>query len=89
MKIVVNYSYGGFGLSDIADKILRYERNGSYERNNPELVKIVEELGRRAEGNCARLVIEEIPDDATDYFIYDDDGYETLIYVKDGKICFV
>ena len=34
----------------------------------------------------SNLVITSIPDDVTDWRIREDDGYEYIEYVKDGKI---
>lgn len=65
MKIVINTCYGGFGLSEKALALFN-ERSGTtitYERNNPILVEIVEQLGEAADGNYAELKVVEIPDD--------------------------
>jgi hypothetical protein len=45
------------------------------ERNNPELVSVVEELGPRASGPYAQLKVIEIPDNV-DWIIRDHDGAE-------------
>lgn len=66
MKIVINRCHGGFGLSDEAIK--RYKElsdNEDYphyffyliKRNDPALVKVVEELGKKASGEFAKLAI--------------------------------
>lgn len=70
-KIVINACYGGFGLSDAACDmyvmragITRDDfHHSDLERDDPILVKIVEELGEAADGRCASLTIVEIPDD--------------------------
>lgn len=84
MKIVINTIYGGFSLSPKA--IQRYEeRTGKkctkypdIERNDPDLVAVVEELGDRACGSWSRLKVVEIPDDVK-WYIRDYDGNETVV----------
>ena len=53
----------------------------SKHRDDPILIEVIEELGRKANGNYAgiksKLVVVEIPDDL-DYVIDDYDGFETL-----------
>jgi len=44
-------------------------------RSDPELIKTVEELGEKANGQCADLKIVEIPDDV-EYEIEEYDGVE-------------
>ena len=62
----------------------RYERsNAMYfspsniERNDPALVQVVEELGDKANGMCAKLCIEEVPA-GTLYRIDEYDGFESV-----------
>lgn len=89
MKIVINDCYGGFGLSEEAMDMLEINDDYSIDRTNPVLIDVVEELGGRASGYCANLVTVEIPDEATDYYISEYDGMETVIYVVDGKIHYI
>ena len=86
MKFVINDCFGGYGFS--IDFLLKYGKEiGSLKRNDPKLVAAVEEFGlRKASGTYSALCIKEIPDDATDYYIDEYDGAETLIYVRDGKL---
>lgn len=48
---------------------------GPYERNDPLLVSVVEDLGDSAGGSCAKLCVVEIPDDV-EYGIAEYDGFE-------------
>ncbi len=50
---------------------------GNVERNDPVLVQVVEELGKEANGNHAKLEIVEIPDDV-DWEIDEYDGRERI-----------
>jgi hypothetical protein len=47
------------------------------ERNDPDLVAVVEELGEKADGRYARLKVVEIPD-GVDWFIHEYDGSEHI-----------
>ena len=84
MKLVVNNAYGGFGLGvaeefeDFFDKFA----DEMSDRTDEELVAFVENHS----DDCGDLVIVEIPDDATDWEIEEYDGWESVIYVGDGKI---
>jgi hypothetical protein len=62
----------------------RYERsnalylsNSDFERNDPILVQVVEELGDKANGRCAKLRIAEVPA-GTLYRIDEYDGFESV-----------
>ena len=76
MKIVINACYGGFGLSKEALKKLNMDEY-KIKRNDPLLIKIIEELGEKANGNYANLKIIEIPDDV-EYEIEEYDGWEWI-----------
>lgn len=93
MKIVLNECYGGFSLSDFGAKILgtHYpEREMFFEQGNAvheQLAALVEAFGAQPlNGEFASLAVYEIPDDVTDWEIEEYDGYETLLYVRKGKI---
>jgi hypothetical protein len=49
--------------------------NFDKDRSNPLLIRVVEELGEEANGDCAELKIVEIPD-GTDFIIQEYDGIE-------------
>ena len=89
MFIVVNRCFGGFSLSKAAQEQLGI--NTAYpdiSRDDPRLVEVVQELGEQAAGHSANLVVESIPDFATDWTINDYDGYEDIIYVVNGRLCY-
>lgn len=85
MKVVINNCFGGFGLSDAAEAEFR-ERSGrsgsvyDIERNDPDLVAIVEEMGVSANGRFASLKIVEIPD-GVNFIIKEYDGNEHIAEV--------
>ena len=87
MKMVINSCYGGFSISEKAMEML--DSTSPYEyglRTDPQLIEVVETLGKEANGMCANLEVVDIPDEITDYVINEYDGYETVYYVLDGKI---
>ena len=89
MNIVINKCYGGFSLSDTACKMLNcdpYDFSDPNTRSDPELIGCVTLLGKGAGGECSALAVVSIPDIATDWEIEEYDGYESIIYVVDGKI---
>ena len=88
MKILINRDYGGFGvkkefvqavgLGDIYDDCIQV-------RTHPQLIEWVEQ-GINIGQTYSDLVVYEIPENATDYYIEEYDGFETLLCVLDGKI---
>jgi len=84
MKIVVNRCYGGFGLSKEAYEFLGLEWDGygfkyssDEQRTDPNLIRCVETLGKKANGWLANLEVVDIPDDV-DYEIENYDGVESI-----------
>lgn len=79
MDIVVNRSWGSFYVpKEIADKCGR-SVYGDIDRTDKELVEY-------AKTHDSILEVLSIPDEATDWDIWDYDGMETIIYVVNGKI---
>ena len=86
MKIVINACFGGFSLpKEFCEKYNVDGFDDEIERTDERLVSFIESRGRTKEG-CSMLVVEEIPDNATDYMITEYDGAESIIYVVDGKL---
>jgi hypothetical protein len=81
MKLVLNKDYGGFGYG-VADEYEDFVRELNGDRANPELVAFVESHP----DECGDLEVVEISDTATDWEIDEYDGWESVIYVVDGKI---
>ena len=88
MKLVLNKCYGGFSLSSDAARLLHLENDyDEISRDDPQLIHILEKYGYAVmSGEHSLLKIVELPPTATDWKIMDYDGYETVIYVLDGKI---
>lgn len=81
MKIVLNRAYGGYGYK-VADKHTELIEKYEDDRTAEELVKAVEENPEE----FGQLEVIWFEDEATDYTIEEYDGWETLIYVLDGKL---
>ena len=84
MKVVINKCYGGFGLSDEAEKMFQQRKgtqkpiySSGIERNDPDLIAIVETLGIKADNDFSKLKIIEIPDDV-DFCVEEYDGIEWI-----------
>lgn len=86
MKIIINVCYGGFSVDeDVAEK-LGYEDEWDDDlRTDARLIEMIEN-GEDCDGFCAKLRVVETPENTTDYMIQEYDGYESLIYVVDGKL---
>lgn len=81
-KVVYNSCYGGFGLSEKAQKLLnelKGEEVDYYDlsRHDKDLVAVVEELGSEANGMFACIKIATINSDR--YRISEYDGWEQVI----------
>lgn len=94
MKIVVNHDWSYFELPDG----FREKYNISYYlylrpseelamHTDPRLIEYVENMTpEQMEDEDISLEVIEIPDNATDWQIHENDGWEDVIYVVDGKI---
>lgn len=93
-KVVYSDSFCGFGISNKAYEKLKatksravlgkskLETENSIARHDPDLVKVVEELGAEAQDrDMARLAIHTITGDR--YMIKEYDGLETVIEPDD------
>lgn len=82
-KIVINDDYGGFGLSTKAlsryNELSGENRDYSSEvpRDSPYLIKVIEEMGKEANGAFADLKIVSIPDDVK-WIVEEYDGLEWI-----------
>lgn len=93
MKLVVDYSLEGFGLSKAALACLGL--NGTdflfadwdAVRTDSRLLAFIEENGlEAAAGKRGRLAVVDIPNEATDWRVVPNPYRETVLYVLDGKI---
>ena len=82
MELVLNKSFGSFGLNDTA-KMKILEKKGikdfnfyNISRLDKELIETVKELGDKSGDEFAYLIVVEIPDGAS-FKISDHDGVET------------
>ena len=90
MKVVLNKCYGGFTLSEEFCKAYPQFHRYREPQTNQELIKCIEEFGvANAQGEFSEFEIFEMPDETTDYYIDEYDGYNQLIYVVNGKLNFV
>lgn len=87
-KVVINTCFGGFSLSELGCEmyalgrgILRSEFSQyELERDDPTLVAVVEQLGKKANGDYAKLKVVEIPADVK-WTIEEYDGSEWIAEV--------
>lgn len=84
MKFVLSKSFGGFDLSNWAKEQVGCSEPEHYD---PKLIALIEEYGSaKCSGEGSRLEVIEIPDNTTDYDFDEYDGWETIIYVVNGKL---
>lgn len=75
----VQYSNRDLGetTAKFADTDLVWYRGTNEERTDPDIIKVVRELGEAASGRCSRLEIVEIPD-GVNWEVDEYDGMETI-----------
>lgn len=83
MKVIINKCFGGCRVTDAVAEYCNIDP-WDFDRENPELIELIERWGDRCSGPASALCVVNVPDDATDYRIFDYDGAETLIYVQNG-----
>lgn len=91
MTFILNKCYGGFSISEFAADKLGLESHFDFDISDSLMVdalaSLITEFGsEKCSGSFAKLRVVEIPDCATDYQIDEYDGFETIIYVVNGKI---
>lgn len=90
MEIVLNRDYGGFCISDFAKEKLGLDTLVIHEdeiRTDETFIDLIKKYGSaKIGGGCAYLKVYDLPEGITDYLIQEYDGFETLYYVKNGKI---
>ena len=89
MKIIINDCFGGFGVrEDVLEKFGLSEADEKTIRFDPNLITLIES-GEDINDDYSDLVVVEIPDNATDWFIDEYDGSEEIICVVDGMLHWV
>lgn len=86
MFIVINKCYGGFHIPTSLCEATGLSSYEDIDRTDPRLVEFVQEQGGDYREGCSRLVVVEVPEDATDWELDEYDGFESIIYVVDGKL---
>lgn len=87
MKIVLNRKYGVFDLPEefkYLYKIHTNEEKWAVARTDERLIHYVEHNG--GEQPYGLLKVIEVPDTCTDWELEEHDGFESIIYVENGKI---
>jgi hypothetical protein len=87
-KVVINTCFGGFSLSKEAIQLYARSRGiltedfsvWELERDDNTLVAVVEQLGKKANGDYSKLKVVEIPADVQ-YTIEEYDGVEHITEV--------
>lgn len=86
MKLVINRCYGGFGISEWGMEKLGIEFSDEISRADMRLIELVEKSPEKVSKMYAKLKVIELPDEMTDFEIIEEDGFEEVIYVVNGKI---
>lgn len=87
MKFVLNKCFGGASISDAAVEFLDRANQYDFDNTDLDLITLIEEKGTEfCSGRYAKLVVVEVPDDATDWEINEYDGLESITYVQNGKL---
>ncbi len=68
----------GENPKEIPNEHYYYNEWADEDRSDPDLIAVIEKLGEKANGMCANLCIEEIPDGA-EYEIDEYDGFESVV----------
>jgi hypothetical protein len=77
--VLYNMSYGGFDLSEKAEKLYNKELYDYERRYDPDLIKIYKKLGSEINGEFSSIIAKKIPKIYRDYIIIDEyDGMESV-----------
>lgn len=83
MKVVINDTWGGYYVPEEVREELGC---GEFDDTMEIRTNVVFWGWVFNHSDDTDLAVYEMPDDATDYMITENDGWETLYYVKGGKI---
>lgn len=86
MKLVLNQNYGRFNPpKDFCEQRGYSTPYPSIERDDPDMVAWVESHAG-PNGKYGDLGVVTIPDNSTDWDIIEYDGWESIVYVIDGRL---
>ena len=85
MKVILNKCFGGFNINETIAKKYGVDAYDESARYNENIINLIES-GTDCSGLFAQLEVVELPENTTDCEINDYDGFESIIYVVDGKI---
>ena len=89
MEIVLNRTFGCYSLTTMAKEEMKKLGIGA-NRTDPNFIQFVKDKG--SDYCCdgyGKLEIFELPDGVTDYAVDDCDGFESIVYVLDGKLHYI
>ena len=86
MTIIINKCYGGFHIPAPICEATGLRPYEDIDRTDSRLVEFVREHGGDYREGCSRLVMVEVPEDATDWELNEYDGFESITYVVDGML---
>ena len=90
MEIILNKCYGCLSFSqealERAGFSWEHDRYNDDLRRSLRMIDVVQEMGDTAGRYYSNPVVVTIPEEATDYTLMSHDGFETILYVVDGKI---
>lgn len=86
MKMVISVSFEGFRIPQEVWEMVKSTKCEHPDdiRTDPRLIDWV----LHNPDQCDSLIVVEVPDGYTDYYIEEYDGWESLLYVLNGKIYF-
>lgn len=86
MLMVLNKCWGGFHIPAPLCEATDLSSYEDIDRTDSRLVEFVQGQGGDYREGCSRLVVVEVPEDATDWELNEYDGFESITYVVGGKL---
>ena len=85
MKYVINNNYGGYEVPEEVQKLTGLKTWDASDEARTNQVFIDWVMKHQNDPECDLCVVE-VPEEATDTYLYDYDGVETMLVVINGKI---